>query len=88
MSEEANKAAVRRFHEEAWRWTATGPPLGQRAGGEATGRPMRFSGTNVFRFSDGKVVEIWNHRDDFGLREQLGVPIFAGAPAQPGAERR
>jgi hypothetical protein len=25
------------------------------------------------------VVEIWNHRDDLGLREQLGAPIFAGS---------
>jgi hypothetical protein len=32
------------------------------------------------------VVEIWNHRDDFGLREQLGAPVFAGA--QPQAEER
>lgn len=34
---------------------------------------------NVFRFEEGKVVEIWNHRDDLGLREQLGAPIFAGS---------
>jgi predicted ester cyclase len=79
VSEEANKAAVRRFHEEAWRWTATGPPLGQCAGVEATGRPMRFSGINVFRFSDGKVVEIWNHRDALGLMQQLGAPVCVGA---------
>jgi hypothetical protein len=25
------------------------------------------------------VVEIWNHRDDLGLREQLGAPIYAGS---------
>jgi hypothetical protein len=31
------------------------------------------------RFDDGKVVEIWNHRDDLGLMEQLGAPIHAGA---------
>ena len=43
---------------------------------------MTFSGVNFFRFGDsGKVEEIWNHRDDLGLREQLGVPVFAGAPA-------
>ena len=33
---------------------------------------------NIFRFQDGKVVEIWNQRDDLGLVEQLGVPVFAG----------
>jgi hypothetical protein len=36
--------------------------------------------------TEGKVVVIWNHRDDLGLREQLGVPVFAGA--QPQTEQR
>ena len=36
---------------------------------------------NIFRFGqDGKVAEIWNHRDDLGLMEQLGAAVFAGAP--------
>jgi hypothetical protein len=34
---------------------------------------------NIFRFDGGKVVEIWNHRDDLGLMEQLGASVFAGA---------
>ena len=35
---------------------------------------VTFSGVNIFRFgTSGKVVEIWNHRDDLGLREQLGT---------------
>ena len=34
---------------------------------------------NIFRFENGKVVEIWNDRDDFGLLEQIGSPIHAGA---------
>jgi steroid delta-isomerase-like uncharacterized protein len=142
MSEEANKALVRRFYEEVWargnlavadevfaneydrhdfrasepapgpegqktiaarfraafpdltweidfiladgdfvtgRWTAAGTHLGAWGGVEPTGRPMRFSGINVFRFADGKVVEIWNHRDDLGLLQQLGAPVYAGA---------
>jgi hypothetical protein len=33
----------------------------------------------LFRFSNGKVVEIWNQRDDLGLMEQLGAPACAGA---------
>ena len=142
MSEEANKALVKRFYEEVWskgnvdvadelfaddyerhdlrpgnptgpegqkeiarafraafpdlsfeidfliadedfvagRWTATGTHLGPWAGIEPTGKPMRFSAINVFRFSDGKVVELWNHRDDLGLVEQLGAPVHAGVP--------
>jgi steroid delta-isomerase-like uncharacterized protein len=45
----------------AGRWTATGTNLAPWAGVEASGRRMEFSGINVFRFSNGKVVEIWNH---------------------------
>jgi steroid delta-isomerase-like uncharacterized protein len=63
----------------AGRWTATGTHLGPWTGVDATGRSMRFSGINVFRFADGKVVEIWNHRDDLGLMEQLGARVYAGA---------
>jgi steroid delta-isomerase-like uncharacterized protein len=63
----------------AGRWTATGTHQASWAGVEPTGRSMRFSGINVFRFADGKVVEIWNHRDDLGLMQQLGAPVYAGA---------
>jgi predicted ester cyclase len=63
----------------AGRWTATGTHLGVWAGVEPSGRPMQFSGINVFRFADGKAVEIWNHRDDLGLLQQLGAPVHAGA---------
>jgi hypothetical protein len=41
---------------------------------------MTFSEVNLFRFRDDLVAEIWNHRDDLGLMEQLGVRIYAGAP--------
>ena len=63
------------------RWTASGTHTGPWAGIEPTGRTMRFSAANIFRFADGKVVEIWNHRDDLGLMERLGAPVYAGAPA-------
>ena len=29
-----------------------------------------------------EVAEIWNHRDDLGLAQQLGAPVYAGAPPQ------
>jgi len=66
----------------AARWIAEGTNSGAWAGQPATGRRARFSGVNIFRFQDGKVAEIWNHRDDLGLMEQLGKRIFAGA--EPG----
>jgi predicted ester cyclase len=40
---------------------------------------MTFSAANIFRFEHGKVVETWNHRDDFGFAEQIGLPIYAGS---------
>ena len=66
----------------AGRWTATGTHEGEWGGVAPTGRSVRFSGANLFRFGgDGKVVEIWNHRDDLGLMQQLGSEVYAGAPA-------
>jgi predicted ester cyclase len=64
----------------AARWTASGTHAGAWGEVAPTGRRVSFSGVNIFRFGDsGKVVEIWNHRDDLGLMEQLGASVFAGA---------
>ena len=64
----------------AARWTARGTHTGRWGAVEPTGRSMTLSGVNIFRFESARVVEIWNHRDDLGLQEQLGVAVFAGAP--------
>ena len=65
----------------AARWTASGTHSGAWGDVAPTGRRATFSGVNIFRFGDdGKVAEIWNHRDDLGLMEQLGAPVFAAAP--------
>lgn len=62
------------------RWTASGTHSGAWGEVAPTGKHVTFSGVNIFRFgNDGKVIEIWNHRDDLGLRQQLGAPVFAGA---------
>jgi steroid delta-isomerase-like uncharacterized protein len=66
----------------AARWTMEGTLTGRWGGVEPTGKPARFSGVNIFRIRDGKVVELWNHRDDLGLMQQVGAPVFAGA-AEP-----
>ena len=55
------------------RWTMTATHRGEWPGVAATGRPIRFSGVNIFRLAGGKVAEIWNFRDDLGLFEQLGA---------------
>jgi steroid delta-isomerase-like uncharacterized protein len=73
----------------AARWTTEGTNTGAWGGRPSTGKRATFSGVNIFRFRDGKVVELWNHRDDLGLAQQLGVEIFAGAaPAEGGAVGR
>ena len=64
----------------AARWTARGKHTGPWGAVEPTGRSITLSGVNIFRFERGRVVEIWNHRDDLGLQEQLGAAVFAGAP--------
>lgn len=66
----------------AARWTMVGTLTGRWGSVEPTGKRARFSGVNIFRFRNGLVVELWNHRDDFGLMQQVGAPVFAGA-AEP-----
>ena len=64
----------------AARWAASGTHTGAWGAVEPTGRSVAFTGVNIFRFEGGRVVEIWNHRDDLGLQEQLGAGVYAGAP--------
>jgi steroid delta-isomerase-like uncharacterized protein len=61
------------------RWTASGTHRGPWGALEPTGRRATFSAVNIFRFENGKVAEIWNHRDDLGLAQQLGALVYAGA---------
>jgi steroid delta-isomerase-like uncharacterized protein len=61
------------------RWTIRGTHKGYWGKVPPTGKYAKFSGVNIFRIVGGKVVEIWNHRDDLGLMQQLGVPIWAGS---------
>jgi len=62
------------------RWTMSGTHRGAWGEVGATGRSVRFSGVNFFRIAEGKIAEIWNLRDDLGLREQVGAPVYAGYP--------
>jgi predicted SnoaL-like aldol condensation-catalyzing enzyme len=66
-------------HDLRPRWTASGTHSGAWGAVEPSGHSVTFHGVNFFRLRDGKVVEIWNHRDDLGLMEQTGVAIYAGA---------
>jgi len=66
----------------AARWTATGTHTGPWGAIAPTGRPISFSGVNIFRFERGKVAEIWNHRDDLGLMTQLGAVTMNAGPSR------
>jgi steroid delta-isomerase-like uncharacterized protein len=61
------------------RWTAEGTHTGMWGDISPTGKRIRFCGVNIYRIRNGKVIELWNHRDDLGVMQQLGVPIFAGS---------
>ena len=63
----------------AARWTTEGTNMGHWGDVPPTDKHARFSGVNIFRIAQGKVVELWNHRDDLGVMQQLGAPIYAGA---------
>jgi steroid delta-isomerase-like uncharacterized protein len=56
-----------------WRWTVTGhqtAPLGPLP---PTGRPVRITGIEIWRFAGGQVVEVWNEVDVLGFIQQLGL---------------
>jgi len=61
------------------RWMMQGTNTGQWGKQPPTGKFVKIAGVNIFRFADGKVVEIWNHRDDLGMMQQLDAPIYAGS---------
>lgn len=46
-----------------WKITGTQQPSGSK---------IEFVGVNIFRFADGKVVEVWNYRDDLAYSLQRG----------------
>jgi predicted ester cyclase len=65
------------------RWTIRGTQKGPLGPISPTGKPVEFAGVNIFRIASGKIVEIWNHRDDLLLYQQLGViPPQPQSPSQ------
>ena len=60
------------------RWTLSGTHLGELrhplwGAIPPTGKHGTWSGVNIYRLVDGKIVETWLHRDDLSLLQQLGV---------------
>jgi predicted ester cyclase len=69
----------------AARWTATGTHSSPLAGVPATGAAVRWSGTDVYRLADGKIVEWWRNDDFVWLLHQVGVDL---TPDATGPRRR
>jgi len=65
------------------RWTAEGTHLGEFQGIPPTGKHGTFTGIDIDRVVDGKVVECWTNTDDLGLMQQLGVIPAPEHVAQP-----
>lgn len=56
------------------RWTARGTNDGELMGMAPTGRRIEITGTSIDRFDDsGRIVEEWDHWDNAGFMQQLGV---------------
>ena len=53
-------------------WSATWT-AGMQLGVPATGKRGTMQWISIFRFADGKIVELWNNFDFLSMLEQLGV---------------
>jgi predicted SnoaL-like aldol condensation-catalyzing enzyme len=61
------------------RWTLTGTM--QTDHGAV---PVVYTGIDIFRIQDGKLAELWQNTDDYGLAQQLGeIPTEATSAATP-----
>jgi predicted ester cyclase len=77
------------FAEGEWaavRWTMRGTHKGQFAhptlgSAPASGQPVAVTYLDHYRIVDGQIVETWEVRDGFSLREQFGVGATSGQPA-------
>jgi steroid delta-isomerase-like uncharacterized protein len=62
------------------RYTATATDTVGYMGMPPTGKTVRTPAIQIFRFSNGKIVESWAARDDLGTLRQLGrLPAQGGA---------
>ena len=61
-----------------WHWTFHATHLGDLMGAPPTGKTVSFSGVNIFRMANCKIVEDWVYRDTVGMLRQLG--LFSGKP--------
>jgi steroid delta-isomerase-like uncharacterized protein len=56
-----------------WHWTFRATHQAELMGIPPTGKSIQFSGVNIFRMANGKVIEDWVYRDTVGMLRQLGA---------------
>jgi predicted ester cyclase len=61
--------------------TFSGTHQGEFLGVAPTGKPMTNSMMDMFRFQDGKIVELWHYVPVADMLEQIDVPVSPAAPA-------
>jgi len=72
----------------AARWISAGTFSGPWGDTSSTGVRATFSGVNIFRIRDGRVVELWNHRGSGtdGTGRRAGVRRKSRDPEGPTAD--
>ena len=55
------------------RYVLRGTHQGEYMGAKPTGKEVAFTGINIVRLEDGKVVESWGNSDQLGWLRQIGV---------------
>ncbi len=53
------------------RWTARCTHLGDFYGTPPTGNLIEYTGIDIIRFANGRIVELWNQMDNVGFNRQL-----------------
>ena len=59
----------------AVRWSARGTSTGHFMGMPATGKPIGFTGVSMYRLEHGKIAEIWDARNTFGIIQQINPKV-------------
>jgi len=67
------------------RWTCSGTQTGELFGLPPSGKRFTFTGTDMFRISNGKAAELWHMEDMLTMMQQLGaIPAASQAGTTTG----
>jgi steroid delta-isomerase-like uncharacterized protein len=58
------------------RWTTTGTHASELSGVPASGKELRWGGTDIYRIEDGRIVEWWRNDDFAGLLRRLSRRVM------------